>query len=121
MNDLTIIILTYNEEPNLPQALKSVSGWAAEIIVLDSGSTDDTIKIAENFGAKVYYRQFDNYANQRNYALKELSISTGWILFLDAGKYLTEELKKEIRETLRSTDYNGFYLKRRFYFWGKWL
>lgn len=121
VKNITVIILTYNEELNIGQALKNVSGWAKEIIILDSGSNDSTIKIAEGFGAKIFYRQFDNYANQRNYALKELSITTEWILFLDADEYLTEELKKEISETLVSTDFDGFYLKRRFYFWGKWI
>jgi glycosyltransferase involved in cell wall biosynthesis len=118
---LSVIILTYNEELNISQALNSVKDWAEEIIVLDSGSTDGTIKLAENLGAKIFHRTFDNYANQRNYALRELPIQNEWILFLDADEYLTEELKKEISETLKTTDCNGFYLKRRFYFWGKWI
>jgi glycosyltransferase involved in cell wall biosynthesis len=118
---LSVIILTYNEELNISQALNSVKDWAEEIIVLDSGSTDGTIKLAENLGAKIFHRTFDNYANQRNYALRELPIQNEWILFLDADEYLTEELKKEISETLKSTDCNGFYLKRRFYFLGKWI
>jgi glycosyltransferase involved in cell wall biosynthesis len=119
--NISVIILTSNEELNIEQALKNVSGWAKEIIVLDSGSTDGTIKIAEDLGTKVFYRQFDNYANQRNYALKELPLTTEWILFLDADEYLTEELKNEISSTLSNTDLDGFYLKRRFYFWGKWI
>jgi glycosyltransferase involved in cell wall biosynthesis len=121
IKNISVIILTYNEELNISQALKNITGWAKEIIVLDSGSTDNTVKIAESFGAKVFHRQFDNYANQRNYALKELPISTEWILFLDADEYLSEELKKEISDTLAQTDCDGFYLKRRFYFWNKWI
>ncbi len=87
IKNISIIFLTYNEEVNISQALKSIGNWTEEIIVLDSGSTDRTIKIAEELGAKVFYRQFDNYANQRNYALKELPITTEWILFLDADEY----------------------------------
>ena len=121
MNNLTVIILTLNEESNISQALNSVKGWAEDIIILDSGSTDGTVKLAESMGAKVFHRSFDNYANQRNYALKELPIKTEWIFFLDADEYPTEELKKEISETLGSTDCDGFYLKRRFYFRGKWI
>ena len=60
VKNISVIILTYNEELNIEQSLKNVSGWAKEIIVLDSGSTDNTIKIAESYGAKVFYRQFDN-------------------------------------------------------------
>ena len=91
---LTIIILTFNEEANIKFAVNSGIGWAEEIIVLDSGSTDGTIKIAEELGAKIFYRKFDNYANQRNYALKELPITTEWILFLDADEYLNRRIKK---------------------------
>lgn len=63
------------------------------------------IKIAEELGAKVFYRQFDNYANQRNYALKELPITTEWILFLDADEYLTTELKNEIEHVNKCKQY----------------
>src|SRR3972149_5356327 len=103
-NKFSVLILTLNEEVNIAHAINSVKGWAAEIIILDSGSTDGTVKLAESMGAKVFHRTFDNYANQRNYALKELPIKSEWIFFLDADEYPTEELKKEISETLRSTD-----------------
>lgn len=121
MNDLTVIILTFNEELNISNALKNISGWVEEIFILDSGSTDNTLKIAEEYSTKVFYRKFDNYSKQRNYALRELPITTEWILFLDADEYLTEELKKEISETLTKTDCDGFYLKRRFYFQDRWI
>jgi len=119
--DITIIILTYNEELNIQFSLSNVIKWAKEVIVLDSYSTDKTVKIAESLGAKVYYRKFDTFAKQRNYAIQELDIKTEWILFLDADEYLTEELKNEINEVLPFTNKNGFYLKRRFYFMGKWI
>lgn len=118
---LSIIILTYNEELNITKSIKNISDFASEVFILDSGSIDKTCSIAADLGAKVFQRNFDNYSNQRNYALKELPIKNEWILFLDADEYLTEELKKEISETLPGTDYDGFYLKRRFYFQGKWI
>ena len=121
MTSVTVIILSLNEEQNIAQALNSVKDWAQEIVVLDSGSTDNTVKIAEIYGAKVYHRKFDNYANQRNNALKELPISNDWILFLDADEYLTPELKKEITQALANTAFNGFYIKRRFYFMDRWI
>lgn len=121
MLNLSIIILTYNEEVNISQAVNSVKDWAVDIFILDSGSTDGTVKLAESMGAKVFQRTFDNYAGQRNYALKELPIRTEWIFFLDADEYPTEELKKEISEVLKNTEHDGFNLKRRFYFRGKWI
>ncbi len=119
--DVTVIILTKDEESNLPYALENVVGWAREVFVLDSGSTDRTCEIAESMGARVFYNRFENYAKQRNHALQELPIQTGWVFFLDADEYLTEELKQEILETLPHTTHNGFNLKRRFYFMGRWI
>jgi glycosyltransferase involved in cell wall biosynthesis len=119
--NLTVIILTYNEEVNIIHSISNVIDWANDVYVLDSGSTDKTVEIAENLGAKVFYRKFDTYAKQRNYAIRELPIETEWILFLDADEYLTDELKDEIGKILPITDKNGFYMKRRFYFMGKWI
>jgi len=121
MIDLTTIILTFNEEVHIARAINNVKGWCKEVFVLDSGSTDKTIEIAKSLGAKVFYRKFDNYANQRNYAIKELPVETEWILFLDADEYLTEELKEEIKQVLPRTNKDGFYMKRRFYFFGRWI
>ena len=103
------------------QALSSVKDWVSDILILDSGSTDKTSEIVKSFGSRIFFREFDNYANQRNYALNELPIKTDWVLFLDADEYLTEELKKEISSTLIDTDCDGFYLKRRFFFMGRWI
>jgi glycosyltransferase involved in cell wall biosynthesis len=120
-NGVTVIVLTLNEAPNISYCLKNVIGWANEIIILDSYSTDSTVAIAESLGAKVYFRIFDNYAKQRNYAINELPIDNNWILFLDADEWLTEELKEEIHNTIAETDYDGFFIKRRFYFLNKWI
>lgn len=119
--NLTVIILTYNESIHIERAIKNVSNWSKDIFVLDSGSNDDTVIIAESLGAKVFTRKFDNYAKQRTYAIKELPITSDWVLFLDADEYLTEELKVEIADTLEHTDKDGFYLKRRFIFMNKWI
>jgi glycosyltransferase involved in cell wall biosynthesis len=120
-NDITVIVLTLNEELNISHCLENVSGWAGEIIILDSYSNDSTVSKAEFAGAKVYFRKFDNYAAQRNYALNKIPISNNWILFLDADEWLTEELKQEINNTLPKTEFDGFLIKRRFYFMGKWI
>lgn len=119
---VTVVILTYNESIHIRRAIQNVMDWCEEVVVLDSNSTDDTASIAEQAGAKVYYRAFDNYASQRNYAIQHLPVSTEWILFLDADEYLSEELKQEITQVLQSgSEMNGYYMKRRFYFMDKWI
>jgi glycosyltransferase involved in cell wall biosynthesis len=139
MKNLTVIILTYNEEENLAHCLKSVSGLADEVLIVDSYSTDKTVEIAKSFGAKVFEHPFENQAKQFNWALENLEIKGDWILRLDADEYLTEELKAEIAEILdeKTSDVrnikssmfgtpdveniNGFYMKRRVYFMGRWM
>jgi len=118
---LTIIILTYNESVHIERAIKSVSGWADKIIVLDSYSKDDTVEKAKNLHAEVIFRKFDNYKNQREYAIEYVKDKTEWLLFLDADEYLTEELKSEIIQAIKDKNVNGFYLARRFIFMNKWI
>ena len=118
---ITVIILTYNEEINVRNALENMAGWAGENILLDSFSEDNTLEIARNFPVKIYQRKFDNYANQRNYAIKEIEKKNEWMLFLDADEVLTNELKLEIKRVIPTTNLDGFFLKRRFYFMGKWI
>lgn len=118
---VTVIILTYNEEPNLPQALRSLAGWAEQVIVLDSYSTDRTVEIAKEFGCEVYQQPFEDYARQRNHALT-VRIRNDWVLFLDADEWLPEDLKFEIAEVIaRNPPQNGFYIKRRFIWMGRWI
>jgi glycosyltransferase involved in cell wall biosynthesis len=117
-----VVILTRDEELNLPRALDSVAGWAEEIHVLDSFSTDKTVEIARSYGARVERHGFEDYARQRNYALEKLPIRAEWILFLDADEQLTPELKAEISARLESMPReNGFYLNRRFIWMGRWI
>lgn len=119
--DVSVIILSYNEEPNLPQALGSVCGWSRQVIVLDSFSADRTVEIALEFGCEVYQQSFENYARQRNYALT-LPIRSEWILFLDADEWLPQALKDEIgRKMLFSPGENGFYIKRKMIWMGRWI
>ncbi len=120
---ISIIILTYNEEINLKNCLKSVADWADEIFVVDSFSTDKILEIAKKYRTKIVQHKFENQAQQFNWALDNLKIKNEWILRLDADEYLTEELKNEITEKLKNTqnDVNGFYIKRRVYFMGRWI
>ncbi|MBF0275648.1 MAG: glycosyltransferase family 2 protein [Nitrospinae bacterium] len=120
--NLTAIILTCNEELNVPHAIKSVSGWAKDVFVLDSGSTDETVKQSEELGAKVFYNKFENYSKQRNYALTQLPVTTEWILFLDADEYLMEELKEEIAiEIEKKNAKDAYQIKYRLIWMEKWI
>jgi glycosyltransferase involved in cell wall biosynthesis len=118
---LSVIVLTYNEQVNLPQALDSVCGWARQVIVLDSYSTDRTVQIAKDYGCEVHQRRFDNYASQRNYALS-LPIKSEWVFFLDADEWVPQALKDEIDRTIAGNPReNGFYIKRRLIWMGRWI
>jgi glycosyltransferase involved in cell wall biosynthesis len=120
---LSVIILTLDEEQNLPACLKSLEGLDAEIFVVDSGSTDDTVRIAKEAGGHVCHHEFENYAAQRNWAFENLPIKTPWTLCLDADERLTPQLCREIMEriSIPSADVDGYMMKRRTYFLGKWI
>ena len=119
---LTVIILTFNEERNLQQALDSVAGWSAQTLILDSYSTDRTLEIAKQYHCQVFQNRFENYAKQRNHALMELPIAGQWILFLDADEWLPEDLKTEITVlTAANPRENGFYVPRRMMWMGRWI
>ena len=95
---ITAIIPTYNEENNIADAIKSVE-WADEILVIDSYSTDQTVRLARQMGAKVIQRKFDNFSAQKNYAIDKASHE--WIFLLDADERVTPRLRNEIMTVLR--------------------
>lgn len=92
---ISVTIITLNEEENLERCLKSISSITSEIIIVDSGSKDKTLEIAKKYKARVFVRKFDNYANQKNFALRQARGE--WILSLDADEEITPELKNEIK------------------------
>jgi glycosyltransferase involved in cell wall biosynthesis len=101
MLDLSVIILTYNEELHLRRCIENVLPIAKEIFVVDSFSTDKTVEIAESLGAKVFQNKWENnHAKQFNWALQNLPVQTKWVLRLDADEYLTSELIEEFTQKL---------------------
>jgi len=120
---LSVIILTYNEEINLPGALDSITNWAEHVFVVDSFSTDATLEIATNYRIPIYQNAWVDWATQRNWALTNLPLKNEWVLFLDADERVTRELAEEIRRVLTKLprDVNGFYIRRKFIFLRKWL
>lgn len=122
LGTLAIIIMTYNEEANIAQALNSLAGWANEIFILDSYSKDQTLEIARQYDCQVVQNKFESFAKQRNFALDHLPISSEWVLFLDADEWMLEALKQEISARIGDTPIeNGFYLNRRFIWMGCWI
>ena len=96
LEQITPLILTYNEAPNIARTLQSVS-WAKDIVVVDSFSDDDTLEIAKSFPAvRVFQRAFDSHGNQWQFGLKETGITTPWVLALDADYVLSDELIAEL-------------------------
>lgn len=120
---LSVIILTYNEEKNIEDCFKSVYNWAAEIFIVDSFSTDITLEIAKKYTDKIYQNKFEGYTKQRNWALDNLPFSNEWVFFLDADEKPSDELKNEIKNILPKvqSEINGFFIKRRFIFMGRWI
>lgn len=120
---LSVVVLTFNEERNIRTCLESVSGLADEIMLVDSGSTDGTIEIAREFTDKVYHHEFESFTKQWRWALDELPIAGEWVLGLDADQRLTPGLVSEIEGLLGSgaDGFDGFYIKRRQVFMGRWI
>ena len=118
---LTVIILTLNEDKHLLRCLRSLNSIADSIIVVDSFSTDNTIQIAKDCGATVMSHEFINQAQQFNWALKQLDNQTEWVLRIDADEYLTPALNLAILNKLSKvkSNINGIYFNRRMSFQGK--
>lgn len=121
--EFSIIILTFNEEIHLPRLLQSIAGLNAPIFVLDSCSTDGTIKIAEDAGATILQNPFENHPKQWDFALKNFPVKTPWAICLDADQVVTPELQQQLLN-FKDADYltaNGIYFNRKNFFKGKWL
>lgn len=124
-HDITVIILTKNEEINIEKCINSVD-WVKKIIVVDSGSNDKTVIKAEALGAETYINIQNGpfrIDSQRNWALDNIFIDTEWILFLDADEVIPTPLKFEIIKIIKDNDliYDAYELTPRYLFWGTWL
>ncbi len=121
--DLTAIVLTYNEETDLPACLDSLASLGCRIVVVDSGSDDRTVEIAEQAGADVFHHRFESQAQQLNWALDNIPMDSDWLLRLDADERLTPELAEELQTRLArpANGITGFYFKRRVHFMGRWI
>ncbi|MDR1123492.1 MAG: glycosyltransferase family 2 protein [Elusimicrobiota bacterium] len=116
--ELSVFLITKNEEANLEMCLSGVKDIADEIIIVDSGSTDKTLEIADKSGAKIYQKPFVSFTEQKNFALSK--VSKPWALNLDADEYLTPPLAWEIKKTLAGNPQaDGYELPRSTVFLGR--
>lgn len=119
---ISVLILTRNEEIDLPACLESV-GWCDDIVVFDSKSTDRTEEIARNAGARFFERHFDNDAAQRNAALTEVAFKHPWVFCVDADERIPPELHREALLAVESAapEVVAFRLRFKNYFFGRWI
>jgi glycosyltransferase involved in cell wall biosynthesis len=120
------VVLTYNEEKNLPDCLAALAGWVQQLFVVDSGSTDRTVAIAREAGAVVVAHAFEHYGAQRNWAIDHLPVEAPWTLHVDADERITPELRSSITAALasdesRAASVAGFLVSRRTMFMGRWI
>ncbi|MBI3901580.1 MAG: glycosyltransferase family 2 protein [Nitrosomonadales bacterium] len=118
MSSLSITLITKNEAHNLRACLESVS-WADEIIVVDSGSTDDTVAIAREFTQHVYIHDWPGFGAQKNRALDYAT--KDWVLSLDADERVTPELRAQLIKAMEGASAEGFYLPRLSQFCGRFI
>ncbi|MEH2455232.1 glycosyltransferase family 2 protein [Nostoc sp.] len=124
-SDISAAILTKNEVCNLNRCIDSLQ-WCQEIIVVDSGSTDGTIQLAESLGAKVFTHIPSlpfKISEQRNWALQNCNLKSEWVLFIDADEVIPSNLATEVQRicSANNQQYNAYELPARYLFWGKWL
>jgi len=108
LEQITPLILTLNEAPNIARTLRQLS-WAREVVVVDSYSEDETLEIVASFSnVRVVQREFDSHAAQWNFALKETGIKSAWVLAMDADYVLTPDLVDELRSLRPDARTNGY-------------
>ena len=118
MIDLTVVILTKNEEENITDVIKNAAQLTKNILIVDSGSTDKTVELAKEACAQVVYRVWDNdFSAQRNFALDK--VETEWVLYLDADERLTESLIAEIKKVINENKKALYKFERRTSAFGK--
>jgi glycosyltransferase involved in cell wall biosynthesis len=118
---VSVIIPTLNEAPNLPRCLDHLK-WADQIVVVDSGSTDDTAKIAAASSATVVQFSWDgHWPKKKNWALRNLPLKHPWVLIVDADECIVPELADEIAMAIGDAARVGYFINRRFMFMGVWL
>lgn len=113
---LAVVMISLNESHNMRGVLDNIKGFAQEVFLVDSYSTDETVDIALSYGVHVVQRRFRGFGDQWNFALRELPITAPWTMKLDPDERLTPELAASIRQALTDDEYDGFVMERRLWF-----
>lgn len=123
MTDVSVIVLTYNEEKHIDRCLRSLLAFTNKIFIVDSFSTDRTVEIARSMGAAVVQNAWVNYATQFNFGIANNPFQTGWVMRMDADEYVLPELADEINRRLTTlpASTGGVYVKRRVIFLDRWM
>lgn len=119
MARLSVAIITYNEEKNIAKCLASVKDIADDIVIVDSASTDNTVAIAKDYGARVIDHPFEGYGQQKNFATDNALYD--WVLSLDADEELSPELKQSIMEVKENAEYHVYEMPRLTNYCGQWI
>jgi glycosyltransferase involved in cell wall biosynthesis len=121
---VTVILLTKNEEIHIRRCIESLLLFTSSIFVVDSYSSDETVKIAVDLGATVVQREWKNYADQFQWALDNYEEHLGasdWLMRMDADEYIEEDLAREIVEKLAGSSADGYTIRRKVFFSGQWI
>ncbi len=123
---LSVLILTYNEAANIERCVEALrSAEQAEchldLVILDSGSTDETTRIAERLGVPVYTRAFDTFASQRNWGMASIPWQSDWVLHLDADERVTVSLMAEIATVLQEPSFDAYLISSKLMFMDRWI
>jgi len=116
---ISLVIITYNEENNIARCLESVKNIADEIVLIDSYSIDKTVEIARTYGAVVFYHKFNDFGEQKAFAIKQATYD--WILSVDADEVLSPELQQSILKAKSDPHYDGYNVNILTNYCGKWI
>ena len=117
---VTAIVLTRDEEVNIKRCLSTL-GWADQVVVVDSGSTDRTVELACAQGAEILTHPFDSYGAQRAWAIAHPSVRNSWVMFVDADEWVSDELAAEVATAVATDRYAGYRMRLRLVFQGRWI
>ena len=123
MLDISVVILTYNEEKHIERCIQSIKKYSSNIYIIDSYSTDNTIQLSKSLNVNILQNKFINQSKQFAWALENINFKTEWILRLDADEYLEDNLIIEIKNKLPNLtkEIVGINLKRKHIFMDKWI
>lgn len=115
---ISAVIITYDEQDRIKKCLESIK-WVDEIIIVDAGSTDETLKICKEYTDKIYVVNWQGYAKQKNFGIEKAK--GDWILSIDSDEIVPKELEEEIKNAILEDKYHGYFIPRKSFFLEKWI